>query len=102
MVENVFFLSESSQKLLEFMNGKVMEDYKGMTEVAGMYEQDAVFYSDISGNLGESSKELSGYFQDMKLSAENSNENSRAVLMQMEELSQLSEMLNETVASFKV
>ena len=100
-----------------------MEDYKGMTEVAGMYEQDAVFYSDISGNLGESSKEMSAgiegindsiqaiaelvagiaeYMQDMKLSAENSNENSRAVLMQMEELSQLSEMLNETVASFKV
>lgn len=123
VVENVFFLSESSQKLLEFMNGKVMEDYKGMTEVAGMYEQDAVFYSDISGNLGESSKEMSAgiegindsiqaiaelvagiaeYMQDMKLSAENSNENSRAVLMQMEELSQLSEMLNETVASFKV
>ncbi len=123
VVENVFFLSESSQKLLEFMNGKVMEDYKGMTEIAGMYEQDAVFYSNISGNLGESSKEMSAgiagindsilaiaelvagiteYMQEMKLSAENSNENSKAVLMQMEELSQLSELLNETVASFKV
>ena len=123
VVENVFFLSESSGKLLEFMNGKVMEDYKGMTEIAGMYEQDAVFYSDISGNLGASSEEMSAgieginesiltiaelvgeiaeYMQDMKQSAENSNENSRAVLEQMKELSQLSEMLNETVASFKV
>ena len=123
VVENVFFLSESSQKLLEFMNGKVMEDYKGMTEIAGMYEQDAVFYSNISGNLGASSEEMSAgiegindsiqtiaelvaeiaeYMQEMKLSAENSNENSKAVLLQMEELSQLSEQLNETVASFKV
>ena len=122
VVQNVFFLSESSQKLLEFMNGKVMADYKGMTEIAGMYEQDAVFYSNISGNLGESSKEMSAgieginasilaiaelvtgiaeYMQDMKLSAENSNENSKAVLTQMEELSRLSEILNETVASFK-
>lgn len=123
VVENVFFLSESSGKLLEFMNGKVMEDYKGMTEIAGMYEQDAVFYSNISGNLGASSQEMSAgiegindsiltiaelvgeiaeYMQDMKQSAENSNENSKAVLGQMKELSQLSEMLNETVASFKV
>ena len=44
---------------------------------------------------------IAEYMQDMKLSAENSNENSKAVLTQMEELSRLSEILNETVASFK-
>ena len=43
VTENVTCLSESSQRILEFMNGKVMEDYRGMTELAKMYEQDAVF-----------------------------------------------------------
>ena len=123
VVTNVSFLSESSEKLLGFMNGKVMEDYKKMTELAGMYEQDAGFYSGISNDLGTASEEMrSGIagvnesiasiaalageiaerMQDMKQSAENSAENSKAVFGQMEELSSMSEALNQTVASFKV
>lgn len=123
VVQNVSFLSESSQKLLEFMNGRVMEDYKGMTELAGMYEEDAVFYTNISGDLGTASEEMNAsigginesivmiaqlageiadYMEEMKQSAENSNENSKAVLAQMEELFRLSEILNQTVSSFKV
>lgn len=123
VVDNVSFLSKSSGMLLEFMTGKVIEDYKGMTELARMYESDAEFYSDISGNLGESSHEMSASMkeinesiavitelvgeiaesmQSMKHSAENSNENSGAVMKQMEELFRLSELLNQTVASFKV
>ncbi len=123
VVQNVSFLSESSQKLLEFMNGRVMEDYKGMTELAGMYEQDAAFYTDISSDLGAASEEMNSgigginesiviiaqlaveiedYMQKMRQSAENSNESSKAVLAQMEELFRLSEILNQTVASFKV
>lgn len=123
VVQNVSFLSESAQKLLGFMNEKVMEDYKGMTQLAQMYRQDAVFYSDISSNLGEASKELhmgmegindsihsittlvrenAEAMQNMETSAENSDENSRAVLGQTEELFRLSTLLNQTVASFKV
>ena len=59
VVQNVSCLSESSEKLLGFMNGKVMEDYKKMTELAGMYEQDAGFYSGISSDLGTASEEMS-------------------------------------------
>lgn len=123
VVDNVSFLSETSGRLLEFMNGKVIEDYKGMTELAGMYEKDAGFYSDISGDLGASSQEMSASMtginesiagitelvgeiaesmQSMNRSAENSNENSEAVMKQMEELFRLSELLNRTVASFRV
>lgn len=123
VVENVVFLSQSAEKLMKFMNGKVMEDYKGMTEMAGMYEQDAVYYSNISGDLGAASMEMSAgmeginqsiaaitslvgeiaeYMQKMELSAENSNENSKFVLTQTKELFRLSELLNQTVASFKV
>lgn len=123
VVDNVSFLSKSSGRLLDFMTGKVIEDYKGMTELARMYEKDAGFYSNISSDLGASSQEMSASMteinesiavitelvgeiaesmQSMNQSAENSNENSGAVMKQMEELFRLSELLNQTVASFKV
>ncbi len=123
VVHSVEFLSKSAEKLLTFMNEKVMKDYQGMTELAGMYEKDAAFYSGISGELGASSQEMSAsmegisdslaaitelvgeiaaFMQKMEASAVTSNESSQAVLIQMKELSGLSEELKETVASFKV
>lgn len=123
VVHSVAFLSESAEKLLVFMNEKVMKDYQGMTELAGMYEKDAAFYSDISSELGASSQEMTAdmegindslasitelvaeiaeFMNQMETSAVTSNESSQAVLSQMEELSGLSEQLKETVASFRV
>lgn len=123
VVQNVAFLSDSSQKLLGFMNEKVMEDYRGMTNLAQMYQQDASFYSDISADLGASSEEMTASMAEineslreitalvgeiaeamegMGESAEHSNINSEAVLSQMEELFRLSELLNQTVSSFRV
>lgn len=123
VVHNVAFLSESSESLLEFMNERVMEDYKGMTELATLYQKDAAFYNDISSDLGISSGEMrismvkisesiaaitelvgemAEYMQSMEQSAGDSNENSEAVMKQMEELFQLSELLNQTVASFRI
>ncbi|MDE5940053.1 MAG: methyl-accepting chemotaxis protein [Lachnospiraceae bacterium] len=123
VVHSVAFLSQSAEKLLGFMNEKVMKDYQGMTELAGMYEKDAVFYSGISGELGASSQEMrvsmagisdslaaitglvgeiAEFMKKMEESAVTSNESSQAVLSQMEELSGLSEELKETVASFRV
>lgn len=123
VVDNVAFLSQSSGKLLTFMTDKIMKDYQGMTELAKMYEKDAAFYSDIACDLGSSSMEMSANMArinesiaavtelvgeiaqqmcSMSDSAQNSNENSQAVVKQMEELFRLSELLNETVASFRI
>lgn len=123
VVKNVAFLSESSGKLLAFMSGKVMEDYQGMTELAQMYERDAVFYNGISVDLGAASREMNAdmteinasiisitelvgeiaqLMQKMNDSAKNANENSGTVVKQMEELFRLSELLNETVDTFRV
>lgn len=123
VVDNVSFLSDRSGRLLEFMTGKVIEDYKGMTDLAGMYEKDAGFYSDISGDLGAASQEMSASMAEinesisvitelvgeiaesvhgMNQSAKRSSENSGAVMKQTEELFRLSELLNQTVASFRV
>ena len=123
VVQNVSFLSQSSGRLLEFMNDKVLEDYHEMTKLAEMYEEDAAFYNSISGDLGSASTEMrtgiaginesilviaelvgtiAEYMQGMRQSAESSDESSKDVLMQMEELFRLSEILNQTVESFKV
>lgn len=123
VVQNVLTLSQSSEKLLQFMNKQVMEDYRAMSELARMYQKDAVFYSDISGVLGTASTEMNQdmeeiketitavaalvgeimqYMQGIEQSAKDSNGNSQAVLRQMEELFRLSELLNQTVASFRV
>ncbi len=123
VVDNVAFLSKSSSGLLEFMTGKVMEDYENMIELARMYQQDAAFYGDISSELGASSQEMSAsmaqinesiaavtelvgeiaeLMRNMSGSADDSNENSEAVMRQMEELFRLSGLLNQTVASFRV
>lgn len=123
VVQNVSSLSDSSRQLLSFMNEKVMEDYKNMTALAKMYEKDAVFYSDISSDLGASSQEMSASMTGINESilaittlvgqiaeqtekmgeiAESSNERSGEVAGQMEELSRLSELLKTTVASFRV
>lgn len=123
VVQNVAFLSENARRLLGFMNGKVMEDYKGMTELAEAYQKDAAFYNDISSDLGASSQEMNAsmaginesigviaelaggiaeFMENMEQSAEESRENSKAVMERMTELFRLSELLNETVASFRV
>lgn len=123
VTQNVFYLSKSSEKLLQFMNEKVMEDYQSMTELAEMYKKDAVFYSDVSSDLGAASQQMSSSMaginesilavtsligdieermRGMEESAESSNENSGYVRLQMEELFRLSEQLNQTVASFRV
>ena len=123
VVQNVDFLSENSEKLLNFMNGKVMEDYQEMTALAQMYQQDAAFYNDISNDLGASSEEMSAsmadidasiteitgliseiaeFMEKVERSAESSDKNSAAVMEQMQELFRLSALLNQTVASFRV
>ncbi len=123
VIDNVGFLSESSRGLLSFMNENVMEDYRGMTQLAQMYQEDAAFYNDISSDLGASSEEMSArmtsinesifaitelvagvaeHMEHMEQGAGEASGTSAAVMAQMEELFRLSGLLNEIVASFKV
>lgn len=123
VIRSVAFLSECSRELLEFMNGKVMEDYKNMIKLAEVYQKDAVFYHDISGELGISAKEMNinmtkinesitliaqsigeiiESMEHMEQAAGDSDENSAAVMEQMQELFRLSGQLNRTVASFRI
>ena len=123
VIHNVAFLSERSRELLEFMNSKVMEDYKNMIKLAEVYQQDAAFYTNISDDLGTAAKEMNismekinesvtsiaeligkiiGSMERMEQVAGDSDENSVAVMEQMQELFRLSGQLNRTVASFRI
>ncbi|MCH5265149.1 MAG: methyl-accepting chemotaxis protein [Lachnospiraceae bacterium] len=123
IVGSVSSLSDSSEKLLNFMNDKVVEDYKHMISTARQYEEDAQFYNEMSSDLGTSSEEMSvsmagvnesitsinqliagisEYMKNISDSAGESSENSGNVLQQVEHLSNMSEKLSETVAAFRV
>ena len=123
IVKSVFNLSNYSQKLLQFMNDKVVADYENMISIARQYEQDAVFYNEVSADLGASSEEMSAsmtginesisaiveltgniaeYMSTIGVSAQKSDTSSDVVLQKVKELSELSEALNDTVDAFRV
>lgn len=59
IVTSVNNLAMYSDNLLQFMNENVAADYQHMIATARQYEEDAVFYNDISSDLGASSEEMS-------------------------------------------
>ena len=123
IVQSVSNLSENSQSLLQFVNDKVVADYEHMTAIARQYEQDAVFYNDVSSDLGASSEEMSANMAGINASieaivkltgdiadcmemigasAQNSDGSSDEILQKVKALSTLSEALNETVSAFRI
>lgn len=123
IVESVNNLASNSKTLLDFMNDKVVVDYENMINIAKQYEEDSIFYNDISSDLGASSEEMSASMatiisnlshiddmvaaitsrmSDIESAAASSGTNSDTVLGQIKELTQMSEQLKETVASFRV
>lgn len=123
IVESVNNLVSNSKTLLDFMSSKVVADYENMIKIAKQYEEDSVFYNDISSDLGASSEEMSANMAtivdnlsqidemvaaitsrmtDIESAAASSGTNSDTVLGQIKELTQMSEQLKETVASFRV
>lgn len=123
IVHSVNNLADNSKTLLDFMNDKVVADYQNMIHIAKQYEEDSVYYNDISSDLGASSEEMSAnmaiivsnliHIDEMvatitsrmsgiESAASSSGENSDTVLKQIEELTQMSDQLKETVAAFRV
>ena len=123
IVASVNNLAGNSKTLLDFMNDKVVADYENMINIAKQYEEDSVFYNDISSDLGASSEEMSANMStiisnlsdiddmvaaitsrmsDIESAAASSGSSSDTVLAQIKELTQMSEQLKATVASFRV
>ncbi len=123
IVDSVNNLAMNSETLLRFMNDKVVADYQNMIGIAKQYEEDAIFYNAISSDLGASSEEMSAnmaeinsnltYIDEMVAaitasmseigtSANLSEESSEKVLGQIQELTNMSEQLKKTVATFRI
>lgn len=123
IIQSVTSLSDRSNALLTFMNEKVMADYQQMISISRQYEDDAVFFCSVATDLGASSEEMSASMininesidlianlvgeitKGMKVIEEaitDSSGQSSDVVSEMENLSNLSEKLNKTVAAFRV
>ena len=123
IVDSVGHLSESSGKILQFMNEKVVADYQNMIKIAKQYEEDAVFYNDVSSDLGASSEEMSASMtginesiariaglteslaacvESIENAVQDSDRESAEIMHSVSELTSMSRELNQTVAAFKV
>lgn len=123
IIESVNGLATNSDTLLKFMNEKVVADYQNMIHIAKQYEEDSIFYNDISSDLGASSEEMSASMAEINENLANIDEmvmaistsmaeiekatvlsgnHSQTVLDQIQQLTKMSEQLKETVAAFRV
>lgn len=59
IVSSVEFLSKSAEKVLDFMNIQVFNDYDLLVDTAKRYQKDASFYSDSAISLSASTQEMS-------------------------------------------
>jgi methyl-accepting chemotaxis protein len=65
VVSSVANLAESSSEILQFMDEKVVLDYKKQLESFEQYRQDAEFFDDVSSDLSEKISELHEMLQNM-------------------------------------
>lgn len=59
VVANVNQLSEESNGILVFIDETVLKDYDRLEQMAENYREDAAYYADVSGTLGNRTEELS-------------------------------------------
>lgn len=65
IVSSVEDLTDNSNKMLSFIETRVLKDYETLSETSNQYNKDASYYKDFSSDLSISSKELSASVQDI-------------------------------------
>lgn len=58
VLESVQILSDESNSVVQFLEQSVMPDYDKLEELGNSYQSDAVYYSDVSNDLGAEAEEL--------------------------------------------
>ncbi|MCX7709998.1 MAG: methyl-accepting chemotaxis protein [Clostridia bacterium] len=123
VVSSVEFLSQSSGNLLDFVDKKVISDYKLMVDTVQRYSQDAGFYNDISTDLSATAEELLASIQSVAtainditlannsaaedtdcitVNVERAAEKTKGVVEVTAEVKASSDVLSEMVSIFKV
>lgn len=65
VVDSVMALKGSSETLLNFMKEHVIGDYHAMLDTAKQYQEDAVFYDGIAGELGAAAQQMGASVEEM-------------------------------------
>ena len=65
VVDSVMALKDSSGTLLNFMKEHVIGDYHAMLDTAKQYQEDAVFYDGIAGELGAAAQQMGASVEEM-------------------------------------
>ncbi len=65
IVEAVTNLSASSEEILEFVDKKVIQDYKKLVEIANQYSQDSAYVYNMSNDMNASAEEMSALIQNV-------------------------------------
>ena len=123
VVNSVNNLSNQSKKLLVFIDDVVIKDYENMLNVAEQYKTDAIYYKDISADLGSTSEELNASIDiivesistinklntQIAMSTEHilkessdAKKNSEVVLGNVNKVKESSEKLKSIIKNFKV
>lgn len=116
-------LSSNTNDILEFMNGRVKEDYNLLVETGNTYEKDAAYVSDLSQTiaamteqLNASTEEIAGVVCNIAGNTQTTTENSEEILASISEImkameqvaitsqnqANISEKLNISIQSFKI
>lgn len=116
-------LSSNTNDILEFMNGRVKEDYNLLVETGNTYEKDAVYVSDLSQTnaamaqqLNASTEEIAGVVYNIAANTQTTTESSEEILASISEImkaieqvaltsqnqANISEKLNISIQSFKI
>lgn len=123
IVHSVKNLADNSNRILDFIDHNVLGDYSSMVDSAKQYQKDAQFYLEIATNLGASCEEMSSTMNNVLEQIENvstinesiseemqviseaatgSAKNSSMVADQVNNISEMSENLNDILAKFRV
>ena len=123
IISSVAALSENSNKMLEFIDKQVLNDYDNMKNTARQYKLDAESYLEIATNLGAACEEMSSSLStvlgqmenvssiNQEISAEmksidsaaaDSAKNTDEISNQVRTLEELSSSLNEILKHFTV
>ncbi|MBS6500984.1 MAG: methyl-accepting chemotaxis protein [Clostridium sp.] len=58
-------ITDSSNKLLQFMNNEIMKEFKGFIKVGDKYEKDGIFIKDMSEDIAAMSEEVSATMNEL-------------------------------------
>ena len=116
-------LSSNTNDILEFMNGRVKEDYNLLVETGNTYEVDAIYVSDLSQTiasmaqqLNASTEEIAGVVYNIAGNTRITTESSEEILASIAEImkameqvaitsqnqANISDKLNISIQSFKI